>query len=228
MKFIPGPLASAMSGKLGGTVASHNRGGVYFRRRAKPTISTTPAAEAAKGRFAAVSGAWATLDVGAREAWTLWAANNPIVDRLGNKITLDGHAAYVRCNCLCEVAGTAAIDLPPVDPVPDALTTLSLTQTAVTFLIQLVWTPAPLVEPARIKLSACVTTSPARNYVKGKLKMVMITAAAATSPLEIRSLVEARIGTMEAGDILNVEASVYSATTGLESMALSAQHLLIG
>lgn len=221
MKVIPGPLAAEMSGKLGGVVASHNRGGMYFRRRAKPVIVTTDAALLAKARFSAVSEKWSELTVPQREAWTLWGANNPIVDRVGAKITLDGHASFVRCNCLMATLPASMLTLPPTDGPPLGLTSMSLNAVLGTGKVEIVFAATPLVDTVRLKVLACVTTSAARNYVKGQLKLIGISAAAAASPLDIKTLVEARIGTLQVGDYLHVEVCTWDAATGLSGSVWS-------
>ena len=57
MKYI-GLLSSAASGKLGGIVASHNRGGQYFRHHSIPVQSRTPAQRLVRYALAAFSAAF--------------------------------------------------------------------------------------------------------------------------------------------------------------------------
>lgn len=228
MKVILGGLIGEASGKVGGVVFSHGRGGPYVRRRAKPVIVTTQAAMDAKARFSTASAAWSALDSPSREAWTLWSANNPIVDRLGNKITLDGHAAYVRCNTLLSYVGEPLLDLPPTHGAPAGLSALALVVTPTTHAIQVTWTPTPLVEPTRLLIRACIETSLARNYVKGALKLCGITDAAEISPLEIRSMMENRLGTIQVNDYVHVECCFWDVDTGLTGMPLSASIQVTG
>lgn len=228
MKFIPGPLAAELSGKLGGTVASHNRGGAYFRRRSKPVIVTSEAAEKQKGAFATVSAAWKELGDAAREAWKIWAANNPVVDRVGQKVTLDGHAAYLQCNCNQIAAGYPTNDLPPVVGPPDGLATVDVDGAIVSGHLWLNFTPSQATTSQILMMRAAVVESAARNYVKGKLRVIGYSDEAMISQIDILGLTEARLGTIQNGEYLHVTACTYDPATGLTSLPLSAKAEISG
>ena len=228
MKFIPGPLAAQLSGKAGGVVASHNRGGPYFRRRAKPVIVTGGHVDDVKSTFAQVSAAWADLGDAAREAWTLYSANNPVVDRLGQKITLDGHAQFVRINALQAAAGAAVLGLPPVTGPPTGFTHISLDGVVVSSIMDLHLTGAAVGSQSLLLLHAGIATSAARNYMTGRLKMCVLSAHANVSQINVIGMVQARLGTLQNGDFLHVQAGVYDPTTGLRSMPLSSSAQISG
>ena len=222
MKVILGPLVGQASGKLGGMVASRNRGGTYLRRRAHPVVVTSPEALATKARLAAVSAAWNDLTEAQREAWTLYAANNPITDRVGQKITLDGHTVYVKCNSLMSYIGAAYTTLPPTTPPPNALQTLSLTGDIGAGSVTAVFTATPLEAWQGIQLWANVEVDAARKYIEGRYRMCAISAGAQASPYDIQTVVEARLGTLQVGQVLHVRASVFDRSTGLRSLPLTA------
>lgn len=227
-KVILGPMVGEVSGKLGGAVFSHNRGGTYVRRRAKPTTVTSDAAQAAKAAFGQVSGAWAHVSAMARDAWKTWAANNPRVDRLGQKVTLDGHAAFVWCNSRQVAAGGAVLLTPPAEGPPDALQTLTLDGAVVSSALMLRFTPSQLGTSQRLQLQAAIQASAARNYVEDKLRVIGYTAEAVVSQVDILALVQARLGTLQNGDTLHVRAATYNDSTGLCSMPLSDRALISG
>jgi len=228
MKFIPGPLAAQLSGKLGGAVASHNRGGPYFRRRAKPVISTTQFSEDIKSTFATVSSAWSDLSAASRQAYTLWAANNPITDRIGQKITLDGHAAYLKVNALQVAAGADHLPLPPTVGPPDGLSTVSVDGSVTSQILNVSFAPSQASTSAILMLRAAVMTSAARNYTKGKMKLCGFSAPAVVSVINVMTLVQDRIGTIQNGQYLHVELSTYDTATGLHSLPLTAVAQLSG
>lgn len=228
MKFIPGALGTNLSGKLGAAVASHNRGGSYFRRRSKPVVVTTSYAEDVKSTFAEVSGAWKSLSDAQREAWTLWAANNPITDRIGQKITLDGHAAFVECNALQTAAGAALLDLPPATGSPSGLESLDVDGAIVSSRLNIEFTPSQATMSTLLMIRAAVTTSAARNYVEGKLKLCGFSGAGQVSQFDVLSLIESRIGTLQDGEYLTVRVGTYDPATGLKSMPLTAKAVVSG
>jgi hypothetical protein len=209
-------------------VASHNRGGTYLRRRAKPVIVTSTAAEAVKGAFATVSAAWKGLGDAAREAWTLWASNNPVTDRLGNKITLDGHAAFLKCNANQEAAGASLLDLPPVNGAPDGLSTLTVDGAIVSSALNIRFTPSQAATSQILMVRATVATSEARNYLEGKYKLAGFSGAAQVSQFNVLSLIESRLGTLQNGDFLHVRVATYDPATGLQSTPLTAKDVVSG
>lgn len=100
MKIIPA-LTGPMSGKLGGMVASRNRGGQYFRRKAAPVNPDTSLQSARRSAFASLISAWNnTLTDAQRATWTQWAANTPRLDSLGQTHVLTGQNAFVGYNTL--------------------------------------------------------------------------------------------------------------------------------
>ena len=228
MKVILGPLIAQGSGKLGGLVMSRNRGGTYARRRAHPTIVTSDAANQAKNTFAHVSAAWAKLGVSAREAWTLWGANNPIKDRIGSTITLDGHASYVRCNALQELAGVDEVELPPTVGPPRGLLHVDTTGIVSSSILNVTFDPPQTGLSTLLMLTAAIKTSAARNYVKGSTRLCGFSGAMPVSQWNILTLVQERLGTLQNDDILHIAVATFDPATGLRSLPLSASAPLSG
>lgn len=113
MKFTP-LMAGAMSGSMGGCVASHNRAGAYFRRRTVPTDPASTRQMAIRNIVSALSAAWlGTLTLAQREAWATYAANTPMTDTLGQTFFLTGQQAYIKCNTPRLQAMLARIDAAP-------------------------------------------------------------------------------------------------------------------
>jgi len=221
-KIILGPMVGQASGKIGGMVFSRNRGGTYVRRRAHPTTNTSPYSEAVKAAFASVSTAWGSLDAAGRQAWQVWSANNPIVDRVGQKITLDGHAAYCRVNCFRELIDDSLLDLPPVVGPPAGLQSLSVDGAMLSGTILASFTPSQATTSMRLALQAAVKESTARQYVNGSFRHCGVSDLALTSTLDVITLVEDRLGTLQNGDVLHIKLSTYDPASGLRSLPLSA------
>lgn len=228
MKVLYGPTIGQASGSLGGMVASHNRYGTYMRRRAHPIISQSEEAVAAKARLSALSKEWANVALASREAWATWAANTPIIDRLGQQQVLAGNAAYNLVNGRRAAIGAASLAVPPVDPAPAGLTSAALTADIGAGDFQVVFAGTPLAALTRIWCQVAVTTSSSQKYVKNKLKFIGLSAAAQASPFDaiaipaaiagtLKASIEARFGTLAVGNLVTLYLSVYSETTGLVS-----------
>lgn len=116
MKF-KGTIAAAMSGKLGGIVASHNAGGTYFRALAIPTDPGSLQQEVIRAATSELANRWVNdLTAAQRDEWTAYAAAVPITDALGDPINIPPLAMYSRCNVPRIQTG-----LPRVDDAPAIL-----------------------------------------------------------------------------------------------------------
>lgn len=105
MKIIPA-LTGPMSGKLGGMVASRNRGGQYFRRKAVPVNPDTGRQSEVRSNFATLISMWNNeLTQSQRNSWIQWAANTPRIDSLGQTHILTGQNAFIGSNSLRLQAG---------------------------------------------------------------------------------------------------------------------------
>ena len=112
-KIAFGGGVSQASGKIGGTVYSRNKGGAYFKNWVVPTNPSTSKQQAQRNLLSLKSAAWRDLTQEQRTAWQTYADNNPILDRLGNSITLTGAQAYIKINVNRTNAGDAAAQTTP-------------------------------------------------------------------------------------------------------------------
>jgi hypothetical protein len=125
-----------LSGSVGGVVAAHNKGGQYLRNRSIPTNPRTDRQQSVRAAFSAAAESWSGLTVAQREAWEGYAVGTPVVNRLGESITLSGFNMYVRAYAF--LAGIAAnldgVGTAPVTPgiitLVDPVATLSVSVSA--------------------------------------------------------------------------------------------------
>lgn len=218
--FTPGPAVGQISGRVGGSVFSHNRGGPYIRNGTIPVTSTTPEAIAAKTRLSTVSTAWKNLTDAQRRAWTDWAVANPVTNRLGHSITLPANAAYISLNTRIAAAALTQIDVPPITAAPEGLATLTQSADIGVGDFDLDFTPTPLGAAEYLWIQCAVTNSTAIENVNNLLRFVGISAAAQATGFDHQSLVEARLGTLTAGQTVHTFASVFDGGTGLLSQPL--------
>lgn len=217
-KFIPGTLASALSGSLGGKVFSHNRYGAYIRDRVIPTKIVNAYTTEIRAILTGVSQAWRALDADQQAAWQNWAQEHPIVDRLGQRQVLQGNAAYIMLNSRIVRCGLAGIDVPPVAQAPVPLTTITVTAAVAAPACEVAYTATPLGATEYLWVFAAVTDSPARKYVQNLLKLVHVSAAAAASPADILAELETRFGSLAIGQTVYVQGMVVDGATGLGSV----------
>jgi hypothetical protein len=126
MKGLP-LLMTSMSGKVGGIVASHNKGGGYFRQRSVPVNPQSSAQQLVRGFLSSLAPRWSnTLTDTQRAEWDNYAANVLVTDRIGQEIQLSGVNWYVAGNALRLRAGYS-----PVDDGPATLALAELTEPSV-------------------------------------------------------------------------------------------------
>ncbi|MCK5439380.1 MAG: hypothetical protein KAI97_05525 [Gemmatimonadetes bacterium] len=98
MKFQP-LLGTDLSGSVGGIVASHNRGGAYFRNRSIPTNPNSVQQQAVRGIMASLTSHWNnTLTAAQRTAWDTYALNVELPNSLGDPRNVGGLGMYIRSN----------------------------------------------------------------------------------------------------------------------------------
>lgn len=111
VKIQPGPLAGEMSGSLGNTTFSRNKGGAYARIRGIPTNPNTPDQQAARTNLSVATQRWSsTLTDAQRAEWETYAQNVPVTDALGAQIQLSGQQHYVRSATARLRAGLSVVD----------------------------------------------------------------------------------------------------------------------
>lgn len=98
MKLTP-TLGGTLSGSLGGLTASHNKGGLYLRRRSIPTNPNTARQQAVRALMSTLGAAWTSqLSDAQRLGWANYAAAVPVQDKIGMTINLTGQQMFVRSN----------------------------------------------------------------------------------------------------------------------------------
>jgi len=224
--FNPGPAVGQISGRIGGSIFSHNRGGAYIRNGAIPTKSTTTPATQAKARLAAASMAWQGLTSDQRLGWGAFSVQNPTINRLGSKITLSGHQQYVRNFCRCDRAGVATLADPPVGEAPATLTALTLSLDIGAGAFTAIYTATPLGATEYLWMYAAVVQSPGVTYVQNLLKLITVSAAAQASPYDFETDLSDRFGTLQVGHAVAVDAYVFDSATGLLSAPRRATGLI--
>jgi len=106
---------AVISGSVGGTVFSRNKGGAYIRNRTIPINPNSPAQVVVKAAMAFLTSYWAqTLSAAERIAWNLYASNVSMVNRIGEAVFHSGFNHFVRSNMIRKQLGFPIISPGPV------------------------------------------------------------------------------------------------------------------
>jgi len=216
-KIKLGPMVGQASGSIGAMTFSHNRYGTYVRRRAIPVQAGSALQLAIRQQLGDASTYWKNLSLTLRTSWQSWADQNPIADVLGDMQTLTGHAAFIKINSKFRHILSAYLQAPPVAAAPASFMTLYATGDIGAGDVSLVFSETPCIADEAIEVWACTTNSKAINFMKNRLKYCGITSAAAASGVDVKSLIEDRIGALVVGQTLHVHCARYSKITGLWS-----------
>lgn len=109
------PEGQQRSGKQGGIVWSHNKGGPYVRNRAIPTNPNTQRQVTVRTATRNLAIAWdVELSQAQRDAWDVYAANVSWLNRLGQSIKLTGLNHFIRSNHPRRTSAIARVDAAPV------------------------------------------------------------------------------------------------------------------
>jgi len=215
----PGALAGQLSGRVGGIVFSRNRGGDYVRNGPSPTNPKTAYQVAVRNALALASTRWNDMSADARASWKGWAQNNPVQNRIGETIRLQGNAAFVELNSRLAYLGTAVVDTPPAVSAPAPLLTLAATFDIGAGDFQLTYTATPLAAGMKLWVLGCLVTSAGISNVNNRLRHFYTSAAAAESPAAIETAFSARFGAPVVGQYVFIRAGVLDGTNGqLSSM----------
>lgn len=226
-KITPGPLAAAISGSIGGTVFSHNRGGPYVRLRSIPTNPSTEAQESVRAILSSQSQAWSDLDNEQRAAWTAWAGENPITDTLGSQVTLSGHMAFVQLNARIDLTDDTTLVVPPVLNAPLALDSLALSADIGAGDFEVAFTATPLITPVELWIEGAIVTSAGKAYVRNLFRFLQVSADGIGSPFNIEVSFTAKFGVPQVGQTAHVRVRTYNPETGLVSVPLTSSAVVV-
>lgn len=219
-KFTPGPAVAAISGSIGGTVFSRNRGGAYMRVRAIPVDPNTSFQQNARARLATASQDWQGLSTANRQAWLEWARQNPNTDALGQQFTMSGQQAYVGLNARLAAASASSISVPPIIPAPDAFT--SIVQDGDIGAGDVDFTFAAALESGnQVMLFGAILNSPGIKYVRNLFRLVAFSAVDQATPWDNEADLEARLGTLTVDQTIHIKAGQFDPATGLVSPFLT-------
>lgn len=205
-------LVPPQSGSQQGITASRNRFGQYIRTRAIPVNPNSGAQGIVRARLAANSAAWRTLTAAQRAGWSALGLSIVRSDSLGQSYSLQGNQAYASVNnnrLLCNL--TPVADAPAI-ATPVALVTATVTTTGST--LSIAFTATPLSTATYLAVFASPQRSAGRAF-EGDFRFLMVSAAAAASPVNALAAYTAKFGAPVVGNQLFF--SLVTVTLGFES-----------
>jgi len=217
MKIKFGSLVTDGRGKIGGHVASKNRGGAYLRTKVSPVNPQTAFQSVVRVLLTALSQAWRSLTSVQRAAWNSAVENFKGTNVFGDIKTPSGLNLFVRLNSNIELAGGTRITEPPVlSSSPSDLTiSAAAAEGAGTFAVT--FGPSPVPADTAYVIEATPQVSQGKSFVKNLFRMVQVFPAADTTPTSIFTAYTDRFGSLVAGQKIVLRAYSVDLLSGIQS-----------
>jgi hypothetical protein len=188
-------LVSDMRGKLNGSVASHNRGGSYFRNKVTPVNLRSPSQVAVRSRFASFSQQWRTLTQAQIASWNSAVGAYAKKNIFGNLKNPTGAQLFQKVNNNLLASGGTAITSPATPKGVSVVTAGILTYTSGTPALSLAYS-ANVPAGTRVKVYATPPLSAGISFVKTQFRLISTLAAAAVSPANLLTPYNTKFGSV--------------------------------
>jgi hypothetical protein len=218
MKIKWGALVVDGRNKIGGHVASSNRGGAYLRTKVSPKQPRTTYQTNVRAVFSAISSAWKSLTAANQRLWNDAVANYKKSDIFGDIKSPSGFNLYQKLNNNLTQVGIANITTPPL---PIAVTQFTSASLAAVHAGAITLTYAPAIPAGEaISVRATPAISPGKNFVKSEFRTIGKFLTADASPLVITTQYNAKYGAVgAAGEKIFVKVEHISTVTGQASQS---------
>lgn len=221
MKIKFGSLMTDGRGKIGGHVASKNRGGAYLRTKVTPVNPQTSYQNVARARITDNSQDWRGLTQTQRNAWNAAVSNWQKTDIFGDLKTPSGLNLFVRLNSNITEANGTALTEPPLPGAVVGPLTVTLTSAAGTPSFSVAWTGGAIPADTAWIVRATPQVSPGKSFVKSLYRNLAVLPAADTTPTSLLTEYNARFGTLVAGQKIFIEVIAVALLTGVKSTPVS-------
>lgn len=197
MKAKFGAIVVAGRGKIGGHVASRNRGGAYFRTKVTPVNPASSYQVTARNRLAALSTAWRALTAAQRTAWNAAVFDYAKTDIFGDLRNPSGFNLHQKLNNNLVNIAQSPITTPPLPEAVDALATLSVAAAAGAQTVTITYTPAIAADHS-VLVFGTPAISPGISFVKSEFRQFDVMVAADVTPFVISAEYIAKFGAVGA------------------------------
>lgn len=223
----PGAVVGQVSGRIGGVVFARNRGGAYVRNGPAPVQPRTIYQQTVRNALSQASSAWDGLTDDQRQAWSEWAKLNPVKNRIGESVTLQGNAAFVQLNSRLVMLGITPVATTPAVGSPSGLLTMTLNTDIGAGDFEVVYTATPLGANHRLLLEGCNVGATAVRFIENRLVLFRASGANVASPLDVESDFQSRCGTVKVGDRIFVRGMVIDDRNGQVSGSITAESVVV-
>lgn len=226
MKAKWGMIVVDGRGKIGGHVASKNRGGSYFRTKVTPVNPSSTAQQTVRNRLSGLSSGWRGLTAAQRQAWNSAVSDYAKTDIFGDLRNPSGFNLYQRLNNNLLNVGQAAVTVPPAVEAVDAMTSFSAAAATGAQTVTLTYAPAIAADHSVI-VRATPALSPGVSFVKSEFRQIDVILTADASPFSIETEYIAKFGAVgAAGQKIFFELVQVNNNTGQAGIPIQASAII--
>lgn len=171
------------SGKLGGHIASKNRGGQYFKTKVTPVNPQTPFQTTNRAYFAQLSQGWSSLTAAQIRGWNEAVELFRYTNVFGDLKSLSGKSLYQQLNQNLLLTGQATIDDAPEPVAVPAPTALEATGAVAVPAFDIATTGAST--GSQLFVRATPILSNGTTFIKNRLRAVQTAAGGNDVSLDI-------------------------------------------
>lgn len=228
MKAKFGSFIVAGSGKIGGHVASKNRGGAYLRTKVTPSNPQTSSQSNVRNIFTSLSQAWKGLTEDQRNAWNAAVSNFQRTDIFGDLKSPSGINLFQRLNNNLTQIGEPTLTEPPLPSEVSSVAIVAVQAVIATNALTIDVTPLPLPMGSGYVVRASAPVSPGISYAKNLMRVVSIESAGNPGPIDITTGYALKYGGVgQAGQKIFVDILPINSTTG-QSGSITSGSCIVG
>lgn len=222
MKIKWGAFVVAGRGSAGGTVASRNTYGTYFRNKVTPINPKTVAQQLVRQFMALISQSWKGITQVQRDVWNSTTASFQATDIFGDSFSYTGFNLFMRLN-----RNLLEINEAPIDDAPKPVSVFGFTELSLAVditLATLIATFAGAIDAdTKVIVTATAPQSAGKSFVKSEYRKIAVLDSADVTPKNLETEYIAKFGSLgSAGSKIFIQFKPISIATGQPGTTLSA------
>lgn len=221
MKIKFGSLVVDGRGKIGGHVASKNRGGAYLRTKVSPINPQSTRQSAVRSQFTGYSQGFRALTLIQIAAWNAAVSNFSKTDIFGDIKNPSGINLYVKLNMNLEQVGGTPLTDPPLPGDVPAVDSVTLTADSSPQTFSIAFGPSPVPADTAFIVEATAGVSAGKSFVKSEYRQIGYIPAAGTTPDNSLTDYQAVFGTLVGGQKVFVRLTPVNTVTGQRGIPLA-------
>lgn len=215
MKMKFGAIVVDGRNKIGGHVASKNRGGAYLRTKVTPSNPRSVSQVNTRARLSGISSSWKGLTDAQRESWNSAVADYKKTDIFGDIKVPSGFNLYQKLNNQLVLVGADRIDVAPAPVAMPGIVATAATAVAATGVVTVTVDPAAVPSDMSLVIKSTPQLSAGKSFVKSEFRVLGVHITPVAGVCTLTAAYAAKFGAPnQVGSKIFFEAYLVSELTG--------------